>query len=164
MPENGHDSPEFLVVSTEDGRAIFYRTDLSAAALDENGAKTKVELLQPVAQFGGPSDGLTGRIKDFEILRLPGAAEVVIIACGSDGAIRIWLVEDTELIEMSKNVNSSAGQLSNGVSYKPNGAGHVHAAPQPVGQLIGLYESKNRITCLAAFLMSEPTEHEAAGL
>ena len=164
LPKNEGDAPEFLAVSTEDGRAIFYRTDLSAATFDGDNAKIEVKLLQPVAQFGGASDGLTGRIKDFEALRLPGAAAVVIIACGSDGAIRLWLVEDTELTKVNTTANGSASQLSNGGFTKPKGNGRSQTVPQPVGQLIGLYESKNRITCVAAFLLSEPTEHETTDL
>ena len=164
IPENGNDTSEFLVVSTEDGRAIFYRTDLYATTIHADSAKTEVKLLPPVAQFGGASDGLNGRIKDFEALRLPGAAEVVIIACGSDGAIRLWLVDDAELTDICMNANDSAGQLSNGVSDKPNESGHIQAVPQPIGELIGLYESKHRITCVTAFFMSEPAENEAAGL
>ena len=162
--ENEYDTNDVLAVSTEDGRVLFYFTDSSSTVPNGEETKREVELLQPVAYFGGASDGLTGRIKDFEILRLSGSAAVLIVTCSSDGAIRLWLVEDAELKEIDKNRNGNTDQQLNGSSDKVRATGHYTAPPQPIGQLIGLYESKHRITCLATFLMSGPIEHEASGL
>ena len=152
----GDADSEYLALSTEDGRIIFYRTDVSTDELNEENSNDELKILQPIAQFGGPSDGLTGRIKDFEVLRLPGAREFIIIACGSDGAIRLWLVEDIELTD------APAIELIADAD-KPKGVGGSPNTPEPVGQLIGLYESRNRITCVTAFFMSKQSIHGIHG-
>lgn len=155
MQENETNATEFLALSTEDGRILFYPSGLSPATFGGDDKKPEVQLLQPIAFFGGISDGLTIRIKDFEMLRLPDLSSLLIITCCSDGAIRIWLVEDSELVENGKNRNGTTDQQMNGTSGKSSEHGQYAA---PIGRLVGLYESKHRITCLAAFLMSEPLE------
>ncbi len=156
IPSSGNAGSEYLALSTEDGRIIFYRPITLPSDLDEGDANDGLNILQPVAQFGGSSDGLTGRIKDFEVLRLPDARELILITCGSDGTIRIWLVEDSELIDSPEAVFITDANKSKEANSAPN-------APEPVGQLIGLYESRNRITCIAAFLMSKHLGHELLG-
>lgn len=132
---------------------IFYRTDIPAAVTNGEHANDDIKVLLPIAQFGGPLDGLTGRIKDFETVRLPSAAAVLFIACGSDGIIRLWVVEDQELTECSVTLPSVN-------ATNPSEVEGSLDVTEPVGQLIGLYESRNRITCVKAFLMSRLPEEE----
>ncbi len=155
IPSGGDPASEFLAVSTEDGRIIFYISNALGADFNEDKSDDEVKVSEPIAQFGGASDGLTGRIKDFEMLRSPNAGETFFMACGSDGIIRIWVVEDIELTDCA------ASRLSSGISATSDGDGHNKNGPEPIGQLIGLYETSNRITCVTAFLMSDKPDHKA---
>lgn len=159
MQEAEADIKDVLAISTEDGRVLFYSTDPSSTDLHENAGDSEVEPLEPFAHFGGASDGLTGRIKDFEILRLPKSTSFLFITCCSDGAIRLWLVEQSEITPNDKDADDAIVPHTNGASkIALNEAAQDERSPRPVGRLIGLYESKHRITCLAAFLMSEASE------
>ena len=154
---DGDDPKDFLAVSTEDGRIIFYATDTSSDVLGKDDAKSEVEPRRPICQLGGVSEGLTGRIKDFEVLRPPGSASTLIVTGGSDGAIRIWTVDDKELTRLGSETVVPASKQKDGTTNKSKGAGESQPAPKQVGQLLGIYEAGNRITCLAAFVMFEPS-------
>jgi protein MAK11 len=124
-----------LAVSTEDGRILFYDTDNYPSSTNGD---TKDELSIPDAtlhvQLGGKAAGISNRVKDFEILFLPanslGNKDLLIVAAGSDGTIRLFHIAILDLLEAVKSRKS----------------------PQ-LGKLIGLYETGNRITCLKAFVM-----------
>jgi protein MAK11 len=123
---------QLMAVSTEDGRVLFSSTrpaDLITAPSSE-GKEAPVPSAKLVAQLGGKEVKLSGRIKDFSILGVgEGAAkDFIIVAAGSDGALRLWKVASKDL------------------------ASHKEKTKQ-VGELLGTYETGNRITCLKAFVM-----------
>jgi protein MAK11 len=140
MADNNH-----LAISTEDGRILFYAANKSDAKDKTGDALHTVSLPDAhlVAQLGGKEQGITGRIKDFEVVALqsePGhAASFAIVAASSDGSIRIWHIEESALHE-SKKTSSKL--------------------PIQIGKLIGTYETGSRITCLKAFLMQAPRTDE----
>ena len=123
---------QVLAISTEDGRILFYSTrpaDLVTPSIVE-GKDAPLTSAKLLAQLGGKDVGLSGRIKDFSILNNGDGAtkDFIIVAGGSDGALRIWKVPASDLIS------------------------HTGKAKQ-VGELLGTYETNNRITCLKSFVM-----------
>ena len=164
MPSEDDEKSDILAISTEDGRILFYSTTLTAnAPREKEDAKSAIPNIQAIGQIGGNSDDLKGRIKDFEILGLPaveGSTESLLIVAGSsDGIIRLWILNptllSTENASFAKSPNTDPNDL-------PNGKGEANTPKSPsivqVGQLIGTYETGNRITCLKAFVMSEPND------
>ena len=137
----GDGEKEVLVVSTEDGRIIFYDADRTETQ-NETEPNAQAEVMQDaqvVAQMGGKLAGLSGRVKDFEVLSLnspEGMASTVVVTASSDGAVRLW-------------------QLRLGGSPQKD---------VQTGQLIGTYETGNRITCLKAFVMLPPNAEDDVGL
>ncbi|KAI2470555.1 insulin-induced protein-domain-containing protein [Annulohypoxylon bovei var. microspora] len=125
-----------LAVSTEDGRIVFLSTkseDLTPSKSTEGKGKTSLPTAKLIAQVGGKDAGVSGRIKDFSISRMPGkdGEDSLVIAAGSsDGKIRIFKLAVAELTEARKS----------------------KIAPT-VGKLLGTYETQNRITCVEAFTM-----------
>ncbi|KAI9742666.1 MAG: hypothetical protein M1818_003807 [Claussenomyces sp. TS43310] len=121
-----------MAVSTEDGRILFYSTqseDLSIASAVE-GKDAAIPSARLIAQLGGKTAGLSGRIKDFTVLRLEGQSwSFLILAGSSDGNIRLWTLSASDLEAKSQKQT------------------------RQVGNLIGTYETGNRITCLQAFVM-----------
>ncbi len=144
-----------LAVSTEDGMVMFFSTrteDLTTAAAaaapeakqtsgNRNGSRkaaaaessSPLPVAKLVAQLGGKEAGVTGRIKDFSVLRRPreeGGEQLIIPTGSSDGKVRIFTLTIDEL-----------NRAREGKEVKQ------------VGQLLGTYETSNRITCLEAFVM-----------
>ncbi|KAI6794821.1 WD40 repeat-like protein [Hortaea werneckii] len=115
---------ELLAASTEDGRILFYRINEDHSEASEE----KLPACPCVAQLGGREAGVSGRIKDFEIISSKDthSAVAVVITASSDGAIRFW--------SMSQN---------NAVAESPSQA----------GKLIGTLETGSRVTCMAAFVL-----------
>jgi len=136
---------DVLAISTEDGRILFYTT--SEVKQQENGdVATEISIADAVllAQLGGKASGLSGRVKDFEIIPLKGTENnlgTFIITASSAGSIRVWhlSMEDIDL---------------HGHSTKPG------ADITQVGRLLGSYETSARITCLRAFLMRPARQEE----
>lgn len=145
---------ELLAVSTEDGRIVFFSTK-NVHVTETTEARSKSYLPTPgaVGQLGGEADGMTGRIKDFEILKFTTAGEpnerLLIVAGSSDGSIRLWILDGAQL--RIEHGPSHGALSSNGLDAKTD-------MPQTrqVGKLLGTYETGNRITCLKAFLMTSP--------
>ncbi|KAF2262540.1 WD40 repeat-like protein [Lojkania enalia] len=138
--------PNTLVVSTEDGRIMFYDTQ-STAPQPNNAKDEDISSCMLIAQLGGPAAGITGRIKDFEILSPPDAdgKSFIIISGSSDGTVRIWTISISELA-----APATPAKLGEGFT-----AGQA-------GKLIGTYSTGLRITCLKAFVMTgKPEEAEA---
>ncbi|RYP26043.1 hypothetical protein DL768_011853 [Monosporascus sp. mg162] len=155
-----------LAVSTEDGRIMFFSTkgeDLAATPAetsntsrpskdgntDDNNRKAESSSSQsqslPIAKFvaylGGKEAGVTGRIKDFAVLRTAaeegGGGERLVIPTGSsDGKVRVFSLAVDELNEAA----------APGVKDRDREA-------RRVGRLLGTYDTSNRITCLEAFVM-----------
>ncbi len=130
-----------LAVSTEDGRILFFSTGLDdgnkAAAAPDGGQpdskKRSIPAAKLISQLGGAAAGLSGRIKDFVALpatKPDGSKALLVVAAGSDGKISIWRL--------------AAGDLR--VSEAEEGG-------KQVGELLGSYETQNRITCIDAFVM-----------
>lgn len=145
---------ELLAVSTEDGRIVFFSTKTEDAnETMEAGGKSHLPTPGAVGQLGGKADGMTGRIKDFEILKFTAGevpnGSLLIVTGSSDGSIRLWILDGAQLSTEHKPLNSAFS--SHGVDAKSD-------APQTcqVGKLFGTYETGNRITCLKAFLMTSP--------
>ncbi|KAI7341098.1 WD40 repeat-like protein [Hortaea werneckii] len=115
---------ELLAASTENGRILFYRINEDHSEASEE----KLPACPCVAQLGGREAGVSGRIKDFEIISSKDthSAVAVVITASSDGAIRFW--------SMSQN---------NAVAESPSQA----------GKLIGTLETGSRVTCMAAFVL-----------
>lgn len=125
-----------LALSTEDGRIVFY--DVSAA--EEAADAGKLPLCPCVAQLGGAAAGITGRVKDFEIVSLKGKGNPLVIITGSsDGAVRLWTV---------------SGEQFSGRNSKDT--------PKQIGRLIATQETGNRITCLGAFIMDGKADVDEA--
>lgn len=93
------------------------------------------------AEVGGKLLGISGRVKDFEIFSLAGQPShkdiILIVACGSDGAVRVW----------SLHIGAFESKISPAISSPPR-----------VGKLLGTYETGNRITCMVAFIMQNPQD------
>ena len=124
---------DLLAVSTEDGRVIFYSTTVLQDA--EEGDDSTIPHATPVAQIGGKQAGLPGRIKDFEVLSLEEQTteirhDILVVTGNSEGVVRVWKVNGTSLVpgKKSKEIRQT-------------------------GTLLTTYETGNRITCLAAFIM-----------
>ncbi|KAK8149142.1 hypothetical protein G3M48_008009 [Beauveria asiatica] len=127
--QEGESGDSVMAVSTEDGRVLFFSTkadDLVKQEITE-GEGEKLPLAKLLGQVGGKDTGVTSRIKDFAVLRSQlNAGLLYVAAASSDGKVRVWTVTDEAL---------RAGQ------------------GKQVGELAGLYETHNRITCLAGFVM-----------
>lgn len=114
-----------LAVSTEDGRILFFST-----APDDLEKNAKLDRAKFLGQIGGKEAGVTGRIKDFKILQTEDAPGVLyIVSASSDGKLRLWKVARED--------------------FKAEKAEKL----KQIGELLGLYETQNRITCMEAFVM-----------
>ncbi|KAJ5787165.1 hypothetical protein N7457_002155 [Penicillium paradoxum] len=134
LPLKGDEKEDFLAVSTEDGRVIFYSTKEMKDAEDD--AECSIPHATPVAQVGGKQAGFPGRIKDFEILTLEGQAkefhnDFLVVTGNSDGVVRVWKVAGKDLAAAKKEQKDTS----------------------QIGKLLTTYETGNRITCLASFVM-----------
>lgn len=141
--------PTTLLLSTEDGRVLVYDTSETVAP-EETLEKTKqsdIPQSKLIAQIGGPAAGMTGRIKDFEILPLSPQRCVIATAC-SDGTVRFWALSTADLDSKSTAATDDAAQQKG------------FSAPQ-VGTLLGSYSTGTRITCMKAFPMTgKPDQDE----
>ena len=155
-----------LVMSTEDGRMLFYSTEaLGAQRGGKQESKTFVPTCVPIAQLGGMTVGVTSRIKDFEILKVRGEvglSTMILITGCSDGSTRLWRLLESELpdaIEHQNGATQTEGASEakrflngqNGAVDSKNGS-PIHR----VGELLGTYETGHRITCLKAFVLQQP--------
>jgi protein MAK11 len=133
LPVKGGEKEDFLAVSTEDGRVIFYSTKELKEAEDDT--ECSIPHATPVAQLGGKQAGFPGRIKDFDILSLEGQAkeyhnDVLVVTGNSDGVVRVWKLAGKEVASAKQDKETTQ-----------------------VGKLLTTYETGNRITCLASFVM-----------
>ncbi|KAI9700595.1 MAG: hypothetical protein M1820_006749 [Bogoriella megaspora] len=150
-----------LAISTEDGRVLFFDTRVETES--GNGtAKNNGDIPEArfIGQLGGTVAGISGRIKDFKVLEPPAnntATEqhiLLLVTGSSDGAIRIWRVDPSELQLPPDNQAATTAPATgtNGTNgTKINGDAKV---ANQIGNLLGTFETGNRITCLEAFVMS----------
>jgi len=85
-----------------------------------------------VGYVGGRDAGVTGRIKDF--VALPSEANkgtLYVAGASSEGKVRLWTLQAEELAAAVKEPKTEG----------------------PMGKLLATYETQNRITCLAGFMM-----------
>jgi protein MAK11 len=144
-----------LAAATEDGRILFFSTKDEDLTKPDDADDKKSESLPTaklVGQIGGKADGVDGRIKDFVVIKSATDASRMYVAGGSsDGRVRLWRVSVDEL---------------QGKKKKQAKKGDDAAAGAGVGKLLGTYETRNRITCMTAFLMiprpegAEESEYE----
>jgi protein MAK11 len=137
---NTEGTNDLLAVSTEDGRILFYSTVTLKQQKDSNNLSNKTAIPDAtlIARLRGKDAGVTGRIKDFDIIDLPSPTEYeptsFIVTASSDGSVRIWQFTLDDI------VGKTPGRESQGTITQ-------------IGKLIGTYETGSRITCLKAFLM-----------
>lgn len=130
--------PSTLLVSTEDGRVLLY--DTNSTIPGESETKDDIPASRLIAQIGGPAAGITGRVKDFEIV--PIAPSTFLIVTGSsDGNVRFWALDTKEL------KSDDAGKAKGFTALQ-------------VGRLVGSYTTGTRITCLKAFPMTGMPDEE----
>lgn len=130
---DGDDSEDTVfAVSTEDGKVLFFSTrveDLEQAEAPE-GKAAPLPRAKLLARVGGKAVGVTGRVKDFKVVRSEDALGVwFVVSASSDGKLRVWELSREELAP-------KAGK----------------EAPQ-AGKLLGTHDTQNRITCVEAFVM-----------
>ncbi|KAI9670387.1 MAG: p21-activated protein kinase-interacting protein 1-like protein [Caeruleum heppii] len=152
---------EAWVLSTEDGRLIFYRTTTAASISEADETENELPDYDQIASLGGKAQSCPGRIRDFEILT--SWPSIFFVTGSSDGRVRLWSVAAAALCARLAAVTSNKPAASNGTGNPvPNGASlpdgekpsEVH-----IGSLLGTYETGNRITCLKAFIMTgQPTD------
>ncbi|EMC91361.1 hypothetical protein BAUCODRAFT_45509, partial [Baudoinia panamericana UAMH 10762] len=138
--EHGGES-ELLAIATEDGRVLFFDINNLEAATEDT-----LPTCACVAQLGGPEVGVTGRIKDFEVLPCHSSAaktKTLLVTANSDGAIRLWTLPQ-QLAGGQRDVDPE--EL---------------ATTRQVGKLIGTLETGSRITCLGAFVMDGKADDNA---
>ncbi|KAM0436018.1 hypothetical protein ACHAPT_002910 [Fusarium lateritium] len=146
---------KLLAAATEDGRILFFSTkeeDLTKPDDAENNNKTSLPTAKLVGQIGGKADKVEGRIKDFVVVKsATDSARLYVAGGSSDGRVRVWRVTTDEL---------------QGKKAKKGGDDAGAGAGATVGKLLGTYETRNRITCMTAFLMiprpegAEESEYE----
>ncbi|KAL2040074.1 hypothetical protein N7G274_006977 [Stereocaulon virgatum] len=155
---------DILAISTEDGRILFYSTALMPdSKTTQPGSQPHVPVREAIGQLGGAGEGLTGRIKDFEILKTIHPRILFIVTGSSDGAIRLWLLDEAELTEISSVLQWPEHGSKDFETHASNDKSS-NATITQVGSLLGTYEAGNRITCLKAFIMSDPEQYKARGL
>lgn len=136
VPEGEDQKDDVLAVSTEDGRVIFYSTTELKDA--EEGDDSEIPYASPLAQVGGKQVELPGRIKDFEILSLADQAKEIrddflVVTGNSDGVVRIWKITKKDLVPAKQSKDKDT--------------------IRQVGNLLTTYETGNRTTCMASFVM-----------
>lgn len=155
---------DILAVSTEDGRIVFYdTTDVVETQTTKPASKPEIPISKAICQLGGAEEGLTGRVKDFEILKPLGSEDFIIVTGSSDGAVRLWAIDGSELVDepsVSRGLNDEVSITANNGDGEANGNAMELPATRQIGLLLGTYEAGNRITCLKAFVMSEAESSE----
>lgn len=160
VDESEDSKDELLAASTEDGRIIFCSTRETRKP-EADDPEPSIPYTQVRAQLGGRPCGLSGRVKDFDILLLDESQsrlwknDYLVVTCSSDGAVRIWLLTRKELQLAAKKQQDGDSK-----KQKQEEKGTTTASVQQVGKLLGTYETGNRITCLKAFVMQPPETDE----
>lgn len=105
-------------------------------------------------------------MKDFEILKPPDSEDFIVVTGSSDGAVRLWTVDRSEFVDepsSSTDLNDEVSISAINGDGKANGNATQLPATRQIGFLLGTYEAGNRITCLKAFVMSEPESLKTDG-
>ncbi|CEJ90185.1 hypothetical protein VHEMI05985 [[Torrubiella] hemipterigena] len=129
------DDASLLAVSTEDGRIVLFSTKADDLVTPEkkDDDEDKLPVAKMIGHIGGRDAGVSGRIKDFAVLRsIVDPTGLYVVGASSDGNLRVWTL-DVPSLEKAAAANKES--------------------KESLGQQVGLYETKNRITCLAGFVM-----------
>jgi protein MAK11 len=153
---------ELLALSTEDGRILFYsmeKLNISGERKEADGP-AKPAQGRLVGVLGGKQAEVTGRIKDFEFIDQPGdssgTSSQLVVTAGSDGSIRIWRITNTELeTALDGKLTVANNTIPNTAKDGVSGQEKTTSDQKQLGQLLGVYETSNRITCLKAFQLSK---------
>ncbi|QUC22349.1 uncharacterized protein UV8b_06590 [Ustilaginoidea virens] len=124
-----------LAVATEDGRIVFFstRTEDLSPPTEVQGKAGTLQVAKQVGFVGGKAEGISGRIKAMVMIPSEAArGTVYLVGASSEGQVRLWTIELRSLLA--------------GMSKKK-------AGEKPTGKLLGTYETQNRITCVAGYLM-----------
>lgn len=148
---------------------MFFSTKLPSSASEPSSTSLKATTIPQciqIAQLGGRAASVSGRIKDFEILQLPATptatpGDVLIATGSSDGAVRVWSLALSDLQRVAEDEPTAKDAPKANGAAAENGSAAATATKQ-VGRLLGTYNTGNRITCLAAFVMTGTAE-EADG-
>ncbi|KAF8426421.1 WD40-repeat-containing domain protein [Tirmania nivea] len=126
-----------------------------------------------LGHVGGREMGMVGRVKDFVILEadMPcvgneGAPEfetknsqkaLYLVSAGSNGTIRIWILDIERIKEPLTIVSSSAEPPSKKAKTAELDQPAASAARKTlqIGSLVGIYETGKRITCLSGMVMKD---------
>ncbi|KAI9809891.1 MAG: hypothetical protein M1825_000324 [Sarcosagium campestre] len=164
---NAADSSDLIVISTEDGRIIFYPSRQISEPPEKEPLDTDVlRGVKPLAQVGGHVVGLTSRVKDFEVIKYSrhtstgeDQVQVLLVTGSSDGAVRMWSLDTRDLKEDSNSAGdvavAASVATSNDDAHDSSHSNGVSKDPvRQIGKLLGTYDTANRITCLEAFTLS----------
>lgn len=132
-----------LVVSTGDGKVIFVDTE-EEALVEPTPESEKIRRARQIAHVGGKGAGVNTRIKDFEMLEVNEEGEkiLLLVTAATDGVIRVWRLRKENLMAAKEKSRQQKLKLKEGLTEG------IH-----VGEMLGVYETENRITCLVAFVM-----------
>lgn len=150
-----------LAVSTEDGRILFYSTNLNdSEGTTSSDNNRQIPLYPTVGELGGDVEGSKSRIKDFEMLNAPGSQgpslSSFIVTASSEGSIVLWALD---LGATLKQLSSRIQPVEPSKGFNGCGIGsHAPTTSTHIGRLLGRYETGNRITCLKAFIMTDVAE------
>ncbi|KAL8944584.1 MAG: hypothetical protein Q9216_000387 [Gyalolechia sp. 2 TL-2023] len=153
-------SSNILAVSTEDGRVIFFSTNFADTKLEASNEPQHLPTSPVLGEIGGEVNDPQGRVKDFEVLKVARngtSPRILVVTSSSEGSIRVWQVD---LLAWMAQLHSSAHVVnpSEDVTGQHKGSTTSKATLQ-FGQLLGEYETGNRITCLKAFIMADKPAH-----
>jgi len=65
-------------------------------------------------------------------------SSLLVVTASSDGAVRLWTITDTTLLR------------------------NAQTKPRQIGDLVGMLETGNRITCMGAFIMNGKVSADTA--
>lgn len=164
----GDQLKDIIAVSTEDGRILLYDTAVKTADTTESDVITKNRELNSampkcdlIGHLEGKNTGVRTRIKDFEVLELATYGEngaetnILIATASSDGVVKLWLVQNNELQHQGKGESVDVVAVDGGNSDKTR---QESTKARQVGRLLGQYDTGSRVTCLAAFVMSQTNQ------
>ncbi|KAF8467646.1 WD40-repeat-containing domain protein [Kalaharituber pfeilii] len=153
-----------------------------------NGHKYDIDNPVVLGQLGGREMGMVGRVKDFVIVDVNVSytsesdstekegderneknnrkKTFFTITAGSDGTIRIWSLHVEQLAPTAPTPQERASKMvkistSENVGVKAKAAQTEPALKvKQVGNLLGIYETGRRITCLTGMVMEEGWQME----
>ena len=161
---------ELLLVATEDGRVIVFSLPKPSPNEKENEDKDEdedededdkeVPTAPVVGTIGGKAVGVTGRVKDFDIITVqdPNSenedTKTFVATTGSDGIVRVWDLH----FGKDGNSNESAAKKAKLSTEETNGKSEEK---KNIATLVGKYETGHRITCMnVAEVADEDDEDE----